>query len=93
VQTIRLRRRVWEDIVPISNFMVKLALVELSKGLNSGISSLEEDLVSDFYIWANRRDGVYQNWAKLEFNFNKPSILRWYGAKIGRDPKCMVCGV
>ncbi len=80
------------DIAPISNFIVKLVLVELSKGLDSGIKSLEEDLVSDFYIWANRRENVYESWAKLEFNFNKPSILRWYGAKIQRDPNCMVCG-
>lgn len=80
------------DIAPISNFMVKLALVELSKGLNTGIKSLEEDLVSDFYIWANRRENIYENWTKLEFNFNKPSILRWYGARVIKDEDCMVCG-
>jgi molybdopterin/thiamine biosynthesis adenylyltransferase len=81
------------DIAPISNFMVKLALVELSRGLDSGIKSLEDDLISDFYIWANRRDRVYENWSKMEFNFNKPSILRWYGARVKRDPNCMVCGL
>ena len=81
------------DIAPISNLMVKLALVELSKGLESGIKSLEEDLISDFYIWANRRENIYQTWNKLEFNFNKPSILRWYGAKVEKDPNCMVCGL
>ena len=80
------------DIAPISNLMVKLALVELSKGLETGITSLEEDLLADFYIWANRRENVYENWSKLEFNFDKPSILRWYGAKVARDPNCMVCG-
>jgi molybdopterin/thiamine biosynthesis adenylyltransferase len=80
------------DIAPITNFMVKLALVELSKGTNSGISSLEEDLVADFYIWANRREYVYEAWPKLEYNFNKPSILRWYGAKVNKDPECMACG-
>ncbi len=81
------------DIAPISNFMVKLSLVELSRGVNSGIKSLEEDLISDFYIWANRRENVYESWNKLEYNFNKPSILRWYGAKVFRDPNCMVCGI
>jgi molybdopterin/thiamine biosynthesis adenylyltransferase len=80
------------DIAPISNFMVKLALVELSRGLDSGIKSLEEDFAADFYIWANRRENVYESWSKLEYNFNKPSILRWYGAKVARDPMCMVCG-
>ncbi len=80
------------DIAPISNFMVKLALVELSRGVDSGIKSLEEDFISDFYIWANRRENIYESWSKLEYNFNKPSILRWYGAKVARDPMCMVCG-
>jgi hypothetical protein len=72
--------------------MVKLALVELSRGLESGISSLEADLEADFYIWANRRDSVYSNWSKLAYNFNVPTILRWYGAKVTRDPNCLVCG-
>jgi molybdopterin-synthase adenylyltransferase len=81
------------DIAPITNFMVKLALVELSRGTNSGISSLEEDLVADFYLWANRREYVYKDWNKLEYNFNRPSILRWYGAKVLKDPDCMSCGL
>jgi len=80
------------DIAPISNLMVKLALVELSRGLDSGIASLEEDFVADFYIWANRRDSAYVNWSKLEFGFNKPTILRWYGARVQRDASCLVCG-
>ena len=79
------------DIAPITNMMVKLSLVELSRGLNSGISSLEEDLVADYYIWANRRDKHYANWSKFEYQFNKPSILRWYGARITKNEKCMVC--
>ncbi len=81
------------DIAPITNFMIKLALVELSKGLDSGIKTLEEDLVSDYYIWANRRENEYETWSKLEYNFNKPSILRWYGARITKDINCMVCGI
>jgi molybdopterin-synthase adenylyltransferase len=81
------------DIAPISNLMVKLSLVELSKEINSGIKNLEEDLISDFYIWANRRENAYESWDKLEFNFNKPTILRWYGAKVSKDPNCMVCGI
>lgn len=80
------------DIAPISNLMVKIALVELSRGLNSGIQSLEEDFVADLYLWANRRENIYEGWTKLEFNFTKPTILRWYGAKVPRDPNCMVCG-
>ncbi|MDE5073249.1 MAG: ThiF family adenylyltransferase [Trichodesmium sp. St16_bin4-tuft] len=80
------------DILPISNMIVKLALVELSRGKASGISSLEEDLVADFYIWANRREDTYASWQKMEYNFNKPSILRWYGANWKRNQSCPVCG-
>ncbi|RYY51423.1 MAG: ThiF family adenylyltransferase [Chitinophagaceae bacterium] len=79
------------DISPITNMMVKLSLVELSRGTNSGISSLEDDLTADFYIWANRREDIYESWNKLEYNFNKPSILRWYGARVEKDNNCMVC--
>ncbi len=80
------------DIIPISNMVTKLALVELSRGRESGISSLEDDLVADFYIWANRRDGVYQHWEKMGYGSKAPSILRWYGAKWDRNPSCPACG-
>ena len=44
------------DIQPICNMMVKLALVKLSRCSESGISSLEDELVYDYYMWANRRE-------------------------------------
>jgi molybdopterin/thiamine biosynthesis adenylyltransferase len=80
------------DILPIANMMVKLALVELSRGQPSGIASLEEDLVADFYIWANRRELVYHNWPKMAYTTGAASILRWYGAKLERQTACLVCG-
>jgi len=80
------------DIMPIANMMVKLALVELSRGMETGISSVDEDLASDFYIWANRREEAYANWPAMGYKWTHPSILRWYGARVGRDPNCMVCG-
>ena len=80
------------DIMPISNMVVKLALVELSREKPSGIKSLEEDLVADFYIWANRREQTYANWPKMEYGSRTPSILRWYGAKLERNQTCPVCG-
>ena len=58
------------DIAPICNMIVKLSLVELSRGLNSGINSLEEDLLADYYIWANRRDDKYKTLPKMEFYAN-----------------------
>ena len=72
--------------------IVKLALLEISRGLPSGLDGLDEDLVADFYIWANRRDESYVEWPPMEYYFNRNSILRWYGAEVERDATCLVCG-
>ena len=80
------------DIAPICNMMVKLALVELSRGKPSGISSLERELVYDFYMWANRRETKYANWHALPGAGALPTIMRWYGAHIERNEGCPVCG-
>ena len=80
------------DIAPIANMMVKMALVELSRGVETGMSTVDEDFASDFYVWANRREEAYANWPRMGFKWTHPSILRWYGARIDRDPDCLVCG-
>lgn len=80
------------DIEPIVNMMVKLALVELSRGTQSGITMLEEELVFDYYMWANRRERRHANWAPLPSAGNRPTILRWYGAHIKKNEDCSVCG-
>ena len=79
------------DIEPICNLMVKLALVELSKGMQSGISSLEDDFVFNYYIWANRRERHYARWAEFPNSANRPTVMRWYGAVIGKNDGCPVC--
>jgi len=80
------------DIQPICNMMIKLALVELSRGTQSGIASLEDDLVYDFYIWANRRDQHYANWPAMPSAGPRPTILRWYGVRVPKDEDCALCG-
>lgn len=79
------------DIDPICNLMVKLALMELSRGKESGISCLEDELVYDYYMWANRRERRHANWAPLPNAGNRPTILRWYGAKIKKVENCPLC--
>lgn len=79
------------DIEPISNLMVKLTLMELSRGKESGISCLEDELVYDYYMWANRRERRHANWAPLPNAGNRPTILRWYGAKIKKVDDCPLC--
>lgn len=79
------------DIEPICNLMVKLCLVELSKGAESGISSLENELVYDYYMWANRRERRHASWAPMPNSVNRPTILRWYGARIEKNNSCPLC--
>lgn len=80
------------DIAPITNMMVKLALVELSRGTDSGISMLEEELVYDYWMWANRRERRFANWSPMPKAGNLPTILRWYGARILKNDGCASCG-
>jgi len=81
------------DIEPITNMMVKLSLVELSKGKQSGITCLENELTFDYYMWANRRERRHKNWFPISNNpQNGPTILRWYGAKIPKNDNCPICG-
>lgn len=80
------------DIEPINNMMVKLALVELSRGCNSGISSLEEEFKANYYIWANRRDRQYANWGCFNNTDGMPTIMKWYGIQISKDDNCTLCG-
>ena len=71
--------------------MVKLALVELSRGAESGISSLEDELVYDYYMWANRREKHFANWKPMPNAGGMPTILRWYGARIQKEEGCPIC--
>lgn len=79
------------DIEPICNMMVKIALVELSRGEESGIACLEKELVFDYYMWANRRERHFANWKPLPGAGGLPTILRWYGARIQKEKHCPIC--
>lgn len=79
------------DIEPICNMMVKLALVELSRGEKSGIEALERELEYDYYMWANRRERRHAAWAPFNNAKNQPTILKWYGARIVKDDNCPSC--
>lgn len=80
------------DIAPINIMMVKLALLELSRGTDCEISSLDNELTYDYYMWVNRRENHYKNWAPFNSPEKKlPTILRWMGVKLSKDPECMVC--
>ena len=79
------------DILPICNMMVKMALLELSRGRESGIAALDDELVYNYYMWANRRERRFGNWRPFNDAGHLPTILRWYGAQIPCNPDCAVC--
>lgn len=80
------------DIEPISNMMVKLTLVELSRGSASGITSLEEEFKPNYYMWANRRERQYAAWGAFDNERGMPTIMRWYGVDMPANPHCPLCG-
>jgi molybdopterin/thiamine biosynthesis adenylyltransferase len=80
------------DIEPMCNMMVKLSLIELSRGTESGISSLDEELVFPAYLWVNRRERHYTGFAPFNRCANRPTIMRWYGLELPRNEHCALCG-
>ena len=81
------------DIAPINTMVVKLAIQELSRGSDCVIASLDEELSYDFYMWANRRELHFANWAPFNNNpgRKKPTILQWYGVKFPKSCDCHEC--
>ncbi len=79
------------DILPICNMMVKLSLLVLAHGRESGIAALEDELVYNYYMWANRRERKFGNWKPFNNAGHLPTILRWYGAQIPANPACSIC--
>lgn len=79
------------DIQPICNMIVKISLVELSKGLNTGITTLEQELTYDYYFWANRREKNYLNFQPFNNSQLQPTILKWFGVKVPFNPECFIC--
>lgn len=55
------------------------------------ITSLEDELVYNYYLWANRRDHRFANWHVMPGAGPMPTIMRWYGANISRREDCVVC--
>ncbi len=80
------------DIEPICNLMIKLTLVELSKGQKTGIEDLSNELTYPYYMWANRRERRHKQFLPFNNAGIKPTILRWYGAKISKMESCPICG-
>lgn len=56
-----------------------------------GYIILEDELVFNYYLWANRRDRKFANWHVMPGAGPMSTIMRWYGANISRREDCAVC--
>jgi molybdopterin/thiamine biosynthesis adenylyltransferase len=81
------------DILPMCNLIVKLTLLELSRGLKSGINSLEQELTYNYYFWANRRENKYLNYEAFNNSKGKPTILKWFGVDVPANEQCFICSI
>lgn len=81
------------DIAPINTMVAKLAISELSKDTDCVIASIKEELTYDFYMWANRRESYFANWAPFNNNPGRKgsTILQWYGVKFEKNMYCGEC--
>ena len=54
---------------------------------------LQEELTYDFYMWANRRENYFKNWAPFNNNPGRkmPTIMQWYGVKFEKSCDCFEC--
>jgi len=82
------------DIAPINQMTVKLAITHLLGGRPTTMGSLAEDLSVPFFVWINRREAGtnFERLRPLQDNVNGMRILRWYGASFPRDEACPCCG-
>jgi hypothetical protein len=84
----------FNDIKPIAQMMIKLAIQILLKGRETTLASLNEDLVAPWFLWLSRREAgsPYADLPPLEFGVDGLRILRWYGIDLARNPACPACG-
>jgi len=82
------------DISPISQMVVKLAIQFLLAGKSSTLHSLDEDLAAPWYLWLNRREAKtqYKNLLPLTGGMDGMRICRWYGIPREPEPACPCCG-
>jgi molybdopterin/thiamine biosynthesis adenylyltransferase len=82
------------DVLPIANFLTKLALIELLEGKPTSLDILHRDFDAPWYLWLNRPEPgtQYAGWPPLSESSDEMTINRWYGVYLERDPACPACG-
>lgn len=82
------------DVVPIANFLTKLALLELLDGKRTSLDVLRRDFSAPWYLWLNRPEPgtQYSDMPPLSESSDEMTINRWYGVGFERDAACPACG-
>jgi molybdopterin/thiamine biosynthesis adenylyltransferase len=82
------------DVLPISNMVAKLALLELLADKSSSLNVLKLDFEAPWYLWLNRPEPgtEYAKWPPMSASMDEMTIHRWYGIDFARDEACPVCG-
>jgi molybdopterin/thiamine biosynthesis adenylyltransferase len=82
------------DVLPIANFLSKLALLELIADKSSTLNALQRDFDAPWYLWLNRPEPgtQYASLPPLSESSDEMTINRWYGVYFDRDEACPVCG-
>jgi molybdopterin/thiamine biosynthesis adenylyltransferase len=82
------------DVLPIANFLTKLALLELLLGKSTSLDVLRRDFDAPWYLWLNRPEPgtQYAKLPPLSESSDEMTINRWYGVYLERDPACPACG-
>jgi molybdopterin/thiamine biosynthesis adenylyltransferase len=82
------------DVLPIANFLTKLALMELLEGKPTSLDILRRDFSAPWYLWLNRPEPgtQYAGMPPLSDSIDEMTINRWYGVEFERDTACPACG-
>jgi hypothetical protein len=82
------------DIVPITNLMAKLAIVELQRQAGMDVpNGLNADLAAPWFLWINRRDGEYSELDPLGSPVKGLQILQWRPVPMEKIEGCPHCGI
>ena len=79
------------DILPISMMCARLTLQELVRGSGSTLESLDDDLRTPIFIWANRREDRFADWKPMGATYRHTTVMRWYGFASPKRAGCPVC--
>jgi molybdopterin/thiamine biosynthesis adenylyltransferase len=80
------------DILPITNLMTKLALIEVQRQTGSLAEDRDGVFSRPWYLWINRLEGSYGDLGPLNSGEIPLQPLRWYPIRMEKLEDCPHCG-